>query len=372
MANSSRRRALLGALLVAAVLGLGWRPLLQPGGAAQREAQQQRQPRRAAAEVQTADATLAVGGESAAAEAAVAAAVAGSAGVHGFVTKQGVADPRNWHPDHKALRAERLEAWLAEREAALAAGASLATALSACSSAVAASAPPGWPAAMLRCLPLQQQLQFVARCIEHAAALSCCRLHGPPTRAQVCHPHTTHAPRPAGGVPPPLPIYTGCQVYVNHLYRVIYLRHAKTASSSLFCHFGGCRDGDDADTARLRFELLKVRKAPAVPAAHARWHPGAVGTARVALHARPGVAEPPVLRLCRRRLRPAPPTPTGRSPPAPPAPPPPPGGLAGGAGAHLGGVPGGHLCALAADAGHQLVSALLEGGGSGAVARAGS
>lgn len=48
---------------------------------------------------------------------------------------------------------------------------------------------------------------------------------------------------------------------MNHLYKVIYLRHAKTASSSLFCHFGGCRDegaGDDASTAKLRFELLRV------------------------------------------------------------------------------------------------------------------
>lgn len=59
---------------------------------------------------------------------------------------------------------------------------------------------------------------------------------------------------------PPLPIYQGCQVFVNHLYKVIYLRHAKTASSSLFCHFGGCRDnattGDEYS--RLRFEPLQV------------------------------------------------------------------------------------------------------------------
>jgi hypothetical protein len=48
-------------------------------------------------------------------------------------------------------------------------------------------------------------------------------------------------------------------VYVNHLYRVLYLRHAKTASSSLFCHFGGCRSNssDPAEQA-LRFELLQA------------------------------------------------------------------------------------------------------------------
>ena len=67
---------------------------------------------------------------------------------------------------------------------------------------------------------------------------------------------------PAGAPPPPLPVFTGCQVFVNHLYRVIYVRHAKTASSSLFCHFGGCRDpGADgaANVARLKFEPLQAR-----------------------------------------------------------------------------------------------------------------
>ena len=35
--------------------------------------------------------------------ATVADAVTGGAGVHGFVHKEGPADPRNWHPDHKTL-----------------------------------------------------------------------------------------------------------------------------------------------------------------------------------------------------------------------------------------------------------------------------
>jgi hypothetical protein len=55
-------------------------------------------------------------------------------------------------------------------------------------------------------------------------------------------------------------------VYINHLYKVIYLRHAKTASSSLFCHFGGCsaKGGEggareeDASKKALSFELLQV------------------------------------------------------------------------------------------------------------------
>lgn len=70
---------------------------------------------------------------------------------------------------------------------------------------------------------------------------------------------------PAGQLPPPLPIYTGCQVYVNHLYKVLFLRHAKTASSSLFCHFGGCKSvaaNETADEAAARkalsFELFQV------------------------------------------------------------------------------------------------------------------
>lgn len=74
-----------------------------------------------------------------------------------------------------------------------------------------------------------------------------------------------HAHLPAGQLPPPLPIYTGCQVYVNHLYKVLFLRHAKTASSSLFCHFGGCKSTSANETAEeaaarkaLSFELFQV------------------------------------------------------------------------------------------------------------------
>lgn len=132
LSQSGPRRLLLGALLLAAVLTLGWRPLLQSGlsgsGSAPGEQQQQRQvDRRAAVEVQPAAATVAVAAaveaDPAAAVQAAAAAVASSAGVHGYVTKEGPADPRNWHPDHKALREERLAGWLDERQAALADGA---------------------------------------------------------------------------------------------------------------------------------------------------------------------------------------------------------------------------------------------------------
>lgn len=52
-------------------------------------------------------------------------------------------------------------------------------------------------------------------------------------------------------------------MYVNHLYKVLFLRHAKTASSSLFCHFGGCRKAtnnteDDANRKALSFEPFQV------------------------------------------------------------------------------------------------------------------
>lgn len=64
-----------------------------------------------------------------------------------------------------------------------------------------------------------------------------------------------------GKPPPPLPNFLGCQVFVNHLYKVIYLRHAKTASRSLLCHFSGCREGDNStasDSADLSFTLFKA------------------------------------------------------------------------------------------------------------------
>lgn len=49
--------------------------------------------------------------------------------------------------------------------------------------------------------------------------------------------------------PPQLPLLSPCQVFVNHLYKVVYLRHAKTASSSLLCHFSGCRAPPGAEAA---------------------------------------------------------------------------------------------------------------------------
>ncbi|EFN58881.1 hypothetical protein CHLNCDRAFT_140783 [Chlorella variabilis] len=64
-----------------------------------------------------------------------------------------------------------------------------------------------------------------------------------------------------GSPPPPLPLLSSCQVFVNHLYRVIYLRHAKTASSSLLCHFSGCREekaGGGSGKADTSFQHLKL------------------------------------------------------------------------------------------------------------------
>lgn len=60
---------------------------------------------------------------SAEAVAAATAAVNASAEVHGFVTKQGPADPRNWHPSFKSFRQTRLQTWLQRRQQALLAGA---------------------------------------------------------------------------------------------------------------------------------------------------------------------------------------------------------------------------------------------------------
>ena len=105
----------------------------------------------------------------------------------------------------------------------------------------------------------------------------CCRHCPPPPAAQPSASLLDSRSLPvrcccaAGQLPPALPIYKGCQVYINHLYKVIYLRHAKTASSSLFCHFGGCSSKgggegggeggggeEDASKKALSFELLQV------------------------------------------------------------------------------------------------------------------
>lgn len=72
---------------------------------------------------------------------AVAATVTAGAGVHGYVRKEGVADLRNWHPDYKTFRQQRLQDWLAERDASLAEGAGLpavAAAVDRCAFAVSA------------------------------------------------------------------------------------------------------------------------------------------------------------------------------------------------------------------------------------------
>lgn len=247
------------ALLVAGVLCLGWRPLVHSSGAPVDSSTLQRQHagagsagaagkqwgggRRSAAETATDAAAQQAATHAAVAEAAVAAqvsadpaaamqaavaAVNASSEVHGFVSKQGPADPRNWHPNYKAYREARLAAWLKEREQLLAEG----------------EWKSGRPAAGSGC----------ARRVLHRW-----RRHVPPRRARPAAVLDRANARPAGRLPPPMPVYMGCQVYVNHLYKVIYLRHAKTASSSLFCHFGGCRDNaTDSDAARLRFEPLQV------------------------------------------------------------------------------------------------------------------
>ncbi|KAL4457551.1 hypothetical protein ABPG75_012416 [Micractinium tetrahymenae] len=64
----------------------------------------------------------------------------------------------------------------------------------------------------------------------------------------------------AGKPPPPLQTLSACQVLVNHLYKIVYLRHAKTASSSLLCHFRGCHgtEGEGPVNATLSFEPLQM------------------------------------------------------------------------------------------------------------------
>lgn len=66
---------------------------------------------------------------------------------------------------------------------------------------------------------------------------------------------------PAGKLAPPLPQHPACQVFVNHLYRVVYLRFAKAASTSLLCHFGGCSaNATDPSQKGLGFKLLQARR----------------------------------------------------------------------------------------------------------------
>ena len=148
-------------------------------------------------------------------------AVAAGAGVHGVVTKAGPLDPRHWHSSVRGWRARQRDAWVAERQRLLAAG---------------------------------------AGCFQHAPAAPCklagtrcallccahCRCDTCRTRALPCV--------PAGGPPPPLPLLSSCQVFVNHLYKAVYLRHAKTASSSLLCHFNGCREPREGANASAQAE----------------------------------------------------------------------------------------------------------------------
>lgn len=127
-----RARLLAGLLLLCCAAALGWRPLSGGGPGAQQaregapgELQQAQRHlvlpggRRSAAELVAAAGVLANPVQPAAA-----AAVSASAGVHGFVEKQGPADLHNWHPQYKAFREARLAGWMREREDALAQGAS--------------------------------------------------------------------------------------------------------------------------------------------------------------------------------------------------------------------------------------------------------
>ena len=65
---------------------------------------------------------------------------------------------------------------------------------------------------------------------------------------------------PAGQLPPPLPIFRGCQVFANHQYKVLYVRHAKTASSSLLRHFEGSLSSgvNTAEQPATTFEHLQA------------------------------------------------------------------------------------------------------------------
>jgi hypothetical protein len=57
--------------------------------------------------------------------------------------------------------------------------------------------------------------------------------------------HRTH-PDPSSGLlfADAPPVNPGCQVFINHKYKFIYLRLAKTASTSLFDYFGACSSNE--------------------------------------------------------------------------------------------------------------------------------
>ena len=148
------------------------------------------------------------------------AAVMAGAGVHGFVRKAGPLDPLHWQAGSFDWRVLQRQSWLDERARLLAEG--------------------GWAACPLVCAA------------------------GGAGRWQASELRRVVAPLRAGSPPPPLPLLSSCQVFVNHLYRVIYLRHAKTASSSLLCHFSGCREekaGGGSGKADTSFQHLKVHAA---------------------------------------------------------------------------------------------------------------
>lgn len=87
-----------------------------------------------------------------------------------------------------------------------------------------------------------------------------------PTPARTCLPASLPARCSAGQPPPPLPLLMDCHVLVNHEYRTIFLRHAKTASSSLLCHFGGrCTPGGGAAPANLTLVPLEVSPRDVAP-----------------------------------------------------------------------------------------------------------
>lgn len=141
------------------------------------------------------------------------------AGLHGFVDKQGPLDPKLWRGKHKGLRDKRLLAWMLKRQGKLDGG--------------------EWDRFCCR-----SACDCVIRCGR-------CSIARRPS-----HLPWHLAPPRAGKAPPPLPLTASCQVWVNHRYRALYLRHAKTASSSLFCHFNGCREG--GGSAETSFVPLEV------------------------------------------------------------------------------------------------------------------
>ncbi len=121
--------------------------------------------------------------------------------------------------------------------------------LSACQVGAAGASHPLPCCAVPRCVRSRASM---AATVDSCLCTSAPTIHAPDSWRRLSPPHYTSMPS--------LPTCWH-QVLVNHLYKVVYLRHAKTASSSLLCHFRGCRAGDDGGgqaSAVLSFEPLQV------------------------------------------------------------------------------------------------------------------